>query len=61
MKKFILIGIILVVLTIIGEVKCIVKMCKCNWNPIGKAEVLYTVGTFTGVGCVIGYIDIEDN
>ena len=52
---------VLCVLTlIIGEVKCIIKMVECNWEPIGKAEVIYTVGTFTGLGCVIGYIDIKD-
>ena len=45
---------------IVGEVKCIIKMCSCNWEPIGKSEVIYTVGAFTGLGCVIGYIDIKD-
>jgi hypothetical protein len=45
---------------IVGEVKCIIKMINCNWEPIGKAEILYTVGTFTGAGAVIGYLDIED-
>lgn len=44
----------------VGEIKCIVKMCQCNWEPIGKAEFFYTAGTFTGAGCIIGYFDIED-
>ena len=44
----------------IGEVKCIIKMINCNWDPIGKSEILYTVGTFTGLGSIIGWIDIED-
>jgi hypothetical protein len=35
-------------------------MCTCNWEPIGKAEIVYTVGTFTGAGVVIGYLGIED-
>lgn len=50
----------LVVLAIVGEVRCIVKACKCNWEPIGKAEVLYTASACTGIGCVVGWIDIED-
>lgn len=50
----------LVIAAIVGEVKCIVKACKCNWEPIGKAEVIYTAGAFTGLGSVIGYIDIQD-
>jgi hypothetical protein len=48
------------VLAIFGEIRCIYKMCTCNWEPIGKAEIIYTVGTFTGVGVVIGYLNIED-
>lgn len=46
---------------IIGEIKCIYKMITCNWEPVGKAEILYTVGTFTGLGSIIGWIDIKDN
>jgi hypothetical protein len=46
---------------IFGEVRCIVKMVKCNWEPIGKAEIFYTVGTFTGTGAIIGYLNIKDN
>lgn len=45
---------------LVGEIKCIVKMCNCNWEPIGKAEIVYTVGSFTGLGAIIGYMDIKD-
>ena len=48
------------VLLLVGEVKCVIKMINCIWDPVGKAEVLYTVGTFTGLGSIIGWIDIED-
>ena len=51
---------LLVAAAILGEIRCIYKMCACNWDPIDKAEVMYTVGTFTGLGAVIGYIDIQD-
>jgi len=47
-------------LCIFGECRCIYKMCTCNWEPIGKAEIVYTVGAFTGTGVVIGYINIKD-
>ena len=43
-----------------GELRCIYKMCTCNWEPAGKAEAFYTIGTFTGAGVIIGYFDIED-
>lgn len=52
--------IILWILAIIGEILCIVKALKCNWEPIGKAEIIYGIGVFTGAGCIIGYLNIED-
>jgi len=55
-----IIGTIILLLSIVGEVKCVYKMFTCNWDPVGKAEAIYTIGTFTGFGCVIGYIDIKD-
>lgn len=59
MKKFILM-ILIFVLGLIGEIRCIVKMIQCNWEPIGKAEIVYTVGSVTGIGAVIGWFNIED-
>lgn len=55
-----LVYITIVVGTIVGEVKCIIKAVNCNWEPIGKAEVIYTAAAFTGLGSIIGYVDIED-
>lgn len=60
MKKATVFFFILWVLAIIGEVKCIVKAVKCNWEPIGKAEVIYTTAACTGVGSIVGWLDIED-
>lgn len=45
---------------IVGEIKCIVKACKCNWEPIGKAEIIYTAAACSGLGAIVGYINIED-
>lgn len=52
--------IIFVILGIVGEVKCIYKAIKCNWEPIGKAEIIYTGASLTGLGAIVGWIDIED-
>jgi hypothetical protein len=52
---------VIYILLFIGEIKCIYKACTCNWEPVGKAEILYTVGSLTGLGSIIGWIDIEDN
>ena len=48
------------IIAVVGEIKCIVKAVKCNWEPVGKAEVIYTASALTGFGVVVGWIDIED-
>lgn len=60
MKALMLVYVAIAIALFVGEVKCIFKMIDCNFEPIGKAEIVYTVGTFTGAGCIIGYMDIED-
>lgn len=52
--------ILIVIAIVFGEIRCIYKMVSCNWDPIGKAEIVYTIGTFTGAGAIIGYLNIED-
>ena len=56
----VLIGVVFLLLAIVGEVRCIVKACQCNWEPVGKAEVIYTASAVTGIGVVVGYFNIED-
>ena len=53
-------SLIVIALLFIGEVRCFYKALSCDWNPIGKAEVIYTASAFTGVGCVVGWFNIED-
>jgi hypothetical protein len=60
MRNLIFVSLIVILLGLIGEVKCIYKAVTCNWEPVGKAEVIYTVGSLTGLGAVIGWINIED-
>jgi Rieske Fe-S protein len=50
----------IIALLLIGEVRCIYKAITCNWEPVGKAEILYTVSACTGLGCIVGWINIED-
>jgi len=45
---------------LIGEVRCIYKALTCNWEPIGKAEIIYTASVCTGLGSIVGWFDIED-
>ena len=55
-----LLPIIIGAMLLFGYFRCVYKMITCNWEPVGKAEIVYTVGTFTGAGVVIGYLSIED-
>jgi len=56
-----LIYIVLIFAPLVGEIRCIYKACNCNWEPIGKAEIIYTAAAFTGLGAVVGWFDIKDN
>ena len=58
MKQFLVI--IIFIIGSVGEIKCFYKAATCDWSPIGKAEVFYTVSAFTGLGVVVGYFNIED-
>lgn len=58
-KAGILVGLVIVLL-VVGEIRCIYKAITCNWEPIGKAEIVYTGSALTGIGCIVGWIDIED-
>ena len=63
MKKSILITILFIsipCLAIVGEVKCIIKAFNCNWEPVGKAEVIYTAASLTGFGAIVGWFEIKD-
>ena len=60
MKKLVIVYLVLTVLALVGEIKCIIKAVKCNWEPVGKAEIIYTGSAVTDLGCITGWIDIED-
>lgn len=60
MRTVLILYIVFWILAIVGEVKCIIKAINCNWEPVGKAEIIYTAAAFTGFGAIVGWIDIED-
>lgn len=57
MKKIFIIYILLVILGFVGYIKNIVHLCQCDFKESYKAEVLYGIGTFTGLGAVLGWFD----
>lgn len=54
------IALVVIALLLIGEVKCVVKAVKCDWVAPYKAEAIYTGASLTGLGAIVGWIDIED-
>jgi len=60
MKTTTFIAGLMILLASLGWLQCIYKTIKCNWEPVGKAEVCYTIGTVSGLGAIIGWIDIKD-
>ena len=55
------IQLLIILFVLVGEIKCVVKAVRCDWNPVGKAEILYTGAALTGLGAIVGWIDIEDS
>jgi len=55
-----LIQLLIIIVLAIGWVKCVIKLTQCDFSnkTSYKAEVLYGLGTFTGLGGVIGYMDL---
>lgn len=52
--------ILLILVLVIGEVKCIVKFFKSDFEPSYKREAIYGFSAIIGVGCVVGYMDFPD-
>jgi len=56
----ILFQIALPILLVWGEVLCIYKFVKCDFSDATsyKPEIVYGIGTFTGTGIIIGWMDL---
>ena len=56
-----LLVIVFVLSIFVGYIFNVIELFKCNFEPIGKAEIVRTIGVFVPpIGVVAGYIDIED-
>jgi hypothetical protein len=45
---------------IVGEIRCIYQLLTSDFKPSYKREIIYGVCTITGIGAVVGYINIPD-
>lgn len=48
---------LIAIIILVGYIKNIVHLCECDFEPSYKAEVIYGVGTITGLGVITGYMD----
>lgn len=55
-----IVPLVIVILILIGEIRCVYKAVTCNWEPVGKAEIVYTGAAVTGLGIIVGYLNIKD-
>jgi hypothetical protein len=60
LKRLGLIGFIIGILLLVGYIMNIVKFVKCDFEAPYKAEIIYGIGIGTGLGGVIGWININD-
>lgn len=45
---------------LIGYAMNVYKLCKSDFEPSYKREIIYGIGTVTGLGAIIGWFNIED-
>lgn len=57
---FILVIVSISILGLLGWCMSVIKLVRSDFDAPYKAEILYGIGTFTGVGAVIGWFNIED-
>lgn len=53
---------LLYILPLVGYGMCFYKFVKCDFSneTSYKPEIVYGIGVFTGLGCVIGYMDLGE-
>lgn len=51
---------VIVILGVVGEIKCILKLIDSDWKAPYKREAIYGIATCTTLGAVVGWIDIKD-
>lgn len=62
MKKLSIILVIIYAVALFGWVRCAYKFVSCDFDKSKswKAEIVYGVGTFTGLGSVVGFFDFGE-
>ena len=51
---------LLAVFLVVGEILCIVRFIRSDFESSYKREIIYGISMVTGAGGIIGWIPIED-
>ena len=60
MKATGIISFLVIAFLAVGEIKCIVKFIKCDFEPDYKAEVVYGIGLIS-YGPIIGWCNVGEH
>lgn len=60
MKTGVFLYIVLAFTIIFGEIRCIYQFITSDFKPSYEREIIYGVAAITGLGAVVGYINISD-
>jgi hypothetical protein len=60
MKATAVIVVILWIAGILGEIMCIYKFFSSDFEPSYKRELVYGVSAATGIGAIVGWLNIPD-
>jgi hypothetical protein len=58
MKLLVVVYVFVVLFLFAGYVQCVVKFVKCDFKPSYKAEIIYGAGLVSGLGGIIGWMDL---
>ena len=58
--KIALVQVVIGAVVITGYVKNIVKLSNCDFKAPYKAEVIHAIGIVPPVGCITGWLSIDD-
>lgn len=58
MRLLLFVYMFVVLFLLAGYVQCVVKFVRCDFQPSYKVEIVYGVGLVTGLGGVVGWMDV---
>lgn len=55
-----LIAVIMIIASTVGWGLNVYKLCKLDFEPSYKAEIIRAIAIPTGLGCIVGYIKFQE-